>query len=63
MSCRETKDQWCTCYVYRCPCGAPYAYDADSYHWVEEGGPCAECDRPMPDLACKPKQKSKNEAT
>jgi len=51
---------FCQCYDYTCSCGAPYKYDEHSYHWAEKGEPCAECDKPMPDLSCQSNNNNNN---
>ena len=51
--CRQYDWDICHCYHYVCSCGARYKYDENSYHWTQPGELCMECNRPLPDLACK----------
>lgn len=53
MSCRVHPGQSCTCYYYKCGCGAEYAHTSYTYHWTEPGESCVECTKPIPDIGCR----------
>lgn len=54
MSCRNYYWEWCHCYDFVCICGAPYKYDANSYHYPLFYNECAECCVKLPDISCIP---------